>query len=177
MMQLQENGFFNNSNSDIGRFVTVSELATLLRRSSEWVRQQIKQGKIKGGRLGNNYYIPEDEIERLLPGREQPANPHFNREEWLSSPANQNLLARWRLPGRRVLWRYMRPGDYVAYWELVIRPVWIKTTGETHAFRPQKKWFDLHGFREFYHAINGHRKNGSPQGGYLRSAGVLSIKE
>src|SRR5271157_1488535 len=160
----------------LGRFVTVSEMAALLCRSSEWVRQQIKAGNIKGGRLGNHFYVAEEEVERLLPGREPTANPNFNRAKWFSNPANRNHFVAWRLPGKRVLWRYMRPSDYVAYWELIIRPVWVKTTGYAHARRPPKSWFDSQGFREFYHAINGHRENGSLQGGYLRSAGVLSIR-
>ena len=43
----------------------IKEAAAELRMGHAWVREKIKEGKIKYVRLGNNFFIPTHEIERI----------------------------------------------------------------------------------------------------------------
>lgn len=44
---------------------SIIETAIDLRMSPAWVRYKIKQGKIKVIRMGNKFYVTQDEINRM----------------------------------------------------------------------------------------------------------------
>jgi excisionase family DNA binding protein len=54
--------------------LTVAETARILRRSTEQVRRYLREGVLAGRRVGGQWFIDRDEVERLLQRR---ATPEF----------------------------------------------------------------------------------------------------
>lgn len=46
----------------------VKEAAEILKYNEEWLRELIRQGKVKAFKVGRKWIIKEDEINRLLEG-------------------------------------------------------------------------------------------------------------
>ena len=54
------------------RFLTVQEVAELLRVSTMTVYRLIKAGELRAARVGRSYRLREDEVETYLAGLDQP---------------------------------------------------------------------------------------------------------
>jgi len=53
----------------LGRFMTVAEVATLMRVSTMTVYRLIKAGDIPAVRVGKSYRLREDDVDRFLSAR------------------------------------------------------------------------------------------------------------
>jgi excisionase family DNA binding protein len=49
--------------------LTVHEAAKRLNRSTEQVRRYLREGKLKGQRIGNQWFVEESSLETPLPGK------------------------------------------------------------------------------------------------------------
>jgi len=47
---------------------SVKEAAEILKYNEEWLRELIRQGKVKASKVGRKWIIKEEEINRLLEG-------------------------------------------------------------------------------------------------------------
>ena len=45
---------------------TLQEVADKVRMSVFWVREKIHEGKIKPVKMGRNYFVSKEEVERIL---------------------------------------------------------------------------------------------------------------
>ena len=47
---------------------SIKEAAEILKYNEEWLRELIRQGKVKASKVGRKWIIKEEEINRLLEG-------------------------------------------------------------------------------------------------------------
>ena len=62
------------------KFLNTREVAEILGTGQEYVRQLLREGKIKGVKVGRKWKIPENEIKRIAKGVENWVRWHEEEE-------------------------------------------------------------------------------------------------